>query len=48
MFSDEEGNHDHKAMTEFMNKIYIENVWAFAKDKSIDLFPKPSTLEDFF
>ena len=48
VFSDEEGNHDHKAMTEFMNKIYIENVWAFAKDKSIDLFPKPSTLEDFF
>ena len=48
VFSDKEGNFDKKAMDEFMNKIYIENVWCFAKDKTIELFPKPSSLEEFF
>ena len=48
VFSDEKGNFDKDAMDEFMNKIYIENVWCFAKDKSIPLFPQTSTLEEFF
>jgi len=48
VFSDEDGNFDKKAMNEFMNKLYIENVWCFGKDKNISLFPKTSSLEDFF
>ena len=33
-----------------MNKIYIENVWCFGKDKNFDLFrhTKTGTLEEFF
>ena len=36
-------------LNEFMNKIYIENVWCFGKDKSFDLFrhTKSGTLEAF-
>ena len=48
VFKDEDGNFDKAAMDKFMNKIYIENVWCFAKDKSISLFPQTSTLEEFF
>ena len=48
VFSDEDGKFDKDAMNEFMNKIYIENVWCFAKNKTIDLFPKSGSLEDFF
>ena len=49
VFSDKDGNFDKKAMDEFMNKIYIENIWCFAKDKSIDMFEKArmGTLEAF-
>ena len=32
-----------------MNKIYIENIWYFSKNKNFDLFrhTKRGTLEDF-
>ena len=38
-----------KAMDEFMNKIYIENVWYFSKNKNKDVFRhiRRGTLEDF-
>ena len=50
VFKDEDGNFDKEAMDEFMNKLYMENVWCFSKDTSIDLFEsvKVSTLESFF
>ena len=50
VFKDEEGNHDKKAMDDFMNKVYIENVWYFGKNKNFDIFQhtKRGTLEDFF
>jgi len=49
VFKDEEGNFDKDAMDDFMNKIYIENVWCFGKDKNVDLFrhTRRGTLEDF-
>jgi hypothetical protein len=49
VFKDEDGNFDKNAMDEFMDKSYIENVWCFARDTSIDLFAatKRGTLEDF-
>jgi len=49
VFSDEDGNFDKSAMDVFMKKIYIENIWCFAKDTSIDLFKdaRRGTLEDF-
>ena len=49
MFKDEEGNFDKDAMDDFMNKIYIENVWCFGKDKNVDLFRhiRRGTLESF-
>ena len=49
VFKDEEGNFDKQKMDEFMNKIYIENVWYFAKNKNTDIFKhtKRGTLEDF-
>ena len=49
VFKDEEGNFDKDAMDDFMNKIYIENVWCFGKDKNVDLFRhiRRGTLEDF-
>ena len=31
VFKDEEGNFDKDAMDEFMNKLYMENVWCFVK-----------------
>ena len=34
VFKDEEGNFDKQKMDEFMNKIYIENVWYFAKNEN--------------
>ena len=50
VFKDEDGNFDKEAMDKFMNKIYIENVWCFGKDKNIDLFRhiRIGTLEEFF
>ena len=50
VFSDEEGNFDKSAMDEFMNKVYIENIWYFGKNKNKDIFAKSKrgTLEDFF
>ena len=50
VFKDEDGNFDKAAMDEFMNKIYIENIWYFAKNKKIDIFrhTKQNTLESFF
>ena len=49
VFKDEEGNFDKAAMDKFMDKIYIENVWCFSKDKNKDLFKytKLGTLEEF-
>jgi hypothetical protein len=36
-------------MNKFMNKIYIENIWYFGKNKDFDIFQhtKKGTLEDF-
>ena len=50
VFSDDEGKFDKQKLNEFMNKIYIENVWCFGKDKNFDLFrhTKTGTLEEFF
>jgi len=50
VFKDEEGNFDKGAMDEFMNKLYMENVWCFGKDTSVDLFKhiRVNTLEAFF
>lgn len=49
VFADEDGNFDKKALDEFMNKIYIENIWCFAKNKEFDLFrhAKRGTLDSF-
>ena len=49
VFSDEEGNFDKDAMNQFMNKVYIENIWYFGKNKKFDVFrhTKRGTLEDF-
>jgi hypothetical protein len=39
VFSDEDGNFDKEKMNTFMNKIYMENVWCFQKDKDdFDMF----------
>ena len=61
VFSDENGNFDRQCrdwirtnldyiMDEFMNKIYIENVWCFSKNSNKDLFrhKRVNTLEGFF
>jgi len=32
VFSDEDGKFDKDAMDEYMNKIYIENIWYFTKN----------------
>ena len=37
VFSDNKGNFSKDKMDEFMKKVYIENIWFFAKDTSIDL-----------
>ena len=49
VFHDEDGNFDKSAMQDFMAKIYIENVWCFGKDTSVDLFKdiRVNTLEEF-
>ena len=49
VFSDEDGNFDKDAMNKFMNKIYIENIWCFGKEK-LDYFrhARKNTLEEFF
>ena len=49
VFKDEDGNFDKKKMDEFMNKMYIENIWYFSKDKNKDIFKhcRVSTLESF-
>ena len=48
VFKDENGKFDKAAMDRFMNKIYIENIWYFSKNKNFDLFrhTKRGTLED--
>jgi len=37
-------------LIEFMNKVYIENCWAFGKNKEFDLFrhKRRATLEGLF
>jgi len=37
-------------LVEFMNKLYIENVWCFGKNKTFDLFrhTRRATLEGLF
>ena len=49
VFKDEDGKFDKNAMDKFMNKIYIENIWYFSKDKNKDIFKhcRVSTLENF-
>ena len=49
VFKDENGKFDKAAMDKFMNKIYIENIWYFSKNKNFDLFrhTKRGTLEAF-
>ena len=46
---DKDGNFDKDAMTKFMDKVYIENVWCFSKNKNRDIFKhtRPATLEAF-
>ena len=50
VFLDKDGNFDKEAMTKFMDKVYIENVWCFSKDKTRDIFKhtRTATLEAFF
>ena len=50
VFKDEDGKFDKNKMDEFMNKLYMENVWCFGKDTSVDLFKdiRVNTLEAFF
>ena len=50
VFFDEGGNFDKDAMDKFMNKIYIENIWYFAKNKNVSIFERAnkSTLNSFF
>ena len=50
VFKDEDGKFDKNKMDEFMNKLYMENVWCFGRDTSVDLFKdiKVNTLEEFF
>ena len=50
VFATEDGEFDQEALHEFFDKMYIENVWCFSKDTSIDLFKNVaiSTLEEFF
>jgi hypothetical protein len=40
---------DAKAKADFMNKLFIENVWCFG-DKTLDLFgnSRKGNLDDFF
>ena len=49
VFKDENGDFDKAAMDKFMDRIYIENVWCFSKDKNRDIFKytKLGTLEEF-
>ena len=49
VFKDKDGNFDKEAMTKFMDKVYIENVWCFSKNKNRDIFKhtRPATLEAF-
>ena len=49
VFKDKDGNFDKEAMTKFMDKVYIENVWCFSKDKTRDIFKhtRIATLEAF-
>ena len=47
-FKNEDGTFDKKQMDDFMKRTFIENVWCFSKDPSVELFPKPSTLESFW
>ncbi|NDB27928.1 hypothetical protein EB151_00045 [archaeon] len=51
VFSDEDGNFDKEKMNNFMNKVYMENVWTFRKGKSdLDLFrhKRVVSLDSFF
>jgi len=43
-------NIDKEKQKEFMNDIYIENVWCFTEDKDYDYFKhtRKQTLEEFF
>ena len=38
VFSDKDGNFNKEAMVVFMNKVYIENIWYFGKNKDFDIF----------
>ena len=48
-FKDEDGNFDSSKLKDFMEKMYIENIWYFSKDKNKDIFKhcRVSTLENF-
>ena len=50
IFQDDDGIFDKEAMVEFMNQIYIENVWCFSKNKKQDIFKhtRKNSLDDIF
>ncbi|HIE77836.1 MAG TPA: hypothetical protein EYP92_03295 [Candidatus Thioglobus sp.] len=50
VFRDGDGNFCKDQMDEFMNQIFIENIWCFSKDPEADVFGSlaPPTLESFF
>jgi len=49
VFKDKNGNFDKEALNKFMDKVYIENVWTFSKNKNRNIFKyaRQGTLEDF-
>ena len=49
VFNDENGNFSKEKLDEHMNKMFIENVWCFSKNKDRDIFKhnKLGTLEEF-
>ena len=49
VFKDDKGNFDRNKLNKYMQKIYIENIWCFAKDKKTGVFDflKEGTLEKF-
>jgi hypothetical protein len=51
VFSDENGDFDKEKMNNFMNKLYMENVWTFRKgNNDLDLFrhKRVVSLDSFF
>jgi hypothetical protein len=47
VFKDEEGNFSKDKLDEFMNQIFIENVWCFGPDTDLFRSVRTSSLERF-